>query len=125
MYAATGSRWKALGLATASGLSEPLGALAALLLVKPFLTEARLHYILVRGGVRAVLRACLGSGGGGERAAVRTSTPGPCGCSAATAGMRHVAPPGSSGPATCPPHLAPAPPPAAPRRALCRALWAA
>lgn len=39
MYAATGSRWKAVGLATASGLSEPLGALLALLLVKPFLTE--------------------------------------------------------------------------------------
>lgn len=50
MYAATGSRWKALALATASGLSEPLGALLALLLVKPFLTEARLHYILVRPG---------------------------------------------------------------------------
>ncbi|PSC70200.1 pyruvate kinase [Micractinium conductrix] len=56
MYAATGSRWKALGLATASGLSEPLGALLALLLVKPFLTEARLHYILgFVGGLMAAV----------------------------------------------------------------------
>jgi ZIP family zinc transporter len=56
MYAATGSRWKALGLATASGLSEPLGALLALLLVKPFLTETRLHYILgFVGGLMAAV----------------------------------------------------------------------
>lgn len=56
MYAATGSRWKAVGLATASGLSEPLGALLALLLVKPFLTEARLHYILgFVGGLMAAV----------------------------------------------------------------------
>ena len=41
-----GSRWKALAIATASGLSEPLGALLALLFVKPFLTEQRLQYIL-------------------------------------------------------------------------------
>lgn len=46
VYAATGSRWKALAIATASGLSEPVGALLALLFVKPFLTEATLHYIL-------------------------------------------------------------------------------
>ena len=56
MYAATGSRWKALALATASGLSEPLGALLALLLVKPFLTEERLHYILgFVGGLMAAV----------------------------------------------------------------------
>ncbi|KAI7843151.1 hypothetical protein COHA_003322 [Chlorella ohadii] len=56
MYAATGSRWKAMGLATASGLSEPLGALLALLLVKPFLTETRLHYILgFVGGLMAAV----------------------------------------------------------------------
>lgn len=56
VYAATGSRWKALGLATASGLSEPLGALLALVLVKPFLTEARLHYILgFVGGLMAAV----------------------------------------------------------------------
>lgn len=35
VYAATSSRWKALGIATLSGLSEPLGALIALLLAKP------------------------------------------------------------------------------------------
>ena len=46
VYAATGSRWKALGAAFASGLSEPLGALLALLFVRPFLTEERLNYIL-------------------------------------------------------------------------------
>jgi ZIP family zinc transporter len=56
VYAATGSRWKALGLATASGLSEPLGALLALLLVKPFLTAARLQYLLsFVGGVMAAV----------------------------------------------------------------------
>lgn len=56
MYAATGSRWKAVGLATASGLSEPVGALLALLLVKPFLTEARLHYMLgFVGGLMAAV----------------------------------------------------------------------
>ena len=56
MYAATGSRWKAMGLATASGLSEPVGALLALLLVKPFLTAARLNYILgFVGGLMAAV----------------------------------------------------------------------
>ena len=56
IYAATGSRWKAVGLATASGLSEPLGALLALLLVKPFLTEGRLHCILgFVGGLMAAV----------------------------------------------------------------------
>ncbi|GAB4823011.1 hypothetical protein N2152v2_010057 [Parachlorella kessleri] len=54
VFAATGSRWKALGIATASGLSEPVGALAALLVVRPFLTEERLHYILAFvGGIMA------------------------------------------------------------------------
>lgn len=43
IYAATGSRLKALTIATLSGLSEPLGALLALLFVKPFLTMERLH----------------------------------------------------------------------------------
>ena len=56
MYAATGSRWKAVALATASGLSEPVGALLALVLVKPFLTPARLHYILgFVGGLMAAV----------------------------------------------------------------------
>ncbi|KAG2437289.1 hypothetical protein HXX76_005947 [Chlamydomonas incerta] len=52
IYAATGSRWKAVGLATASGLSEPLGALLSLLLLQPFFTQERLHYLLAfTGGV--------------------------------------------------------------------------
>eukprot|EP00798_Chlamydomonas_sp_ICE-L_P020760 gene20760-27581_t len=46
IYAATGSRLKALGLATASGLSEPLGAFIALVALKSFLTQERLHYLL-------------------------------------------------------------------------------
>ena len=50
IYAATGSRWKALGAAAASGLSEPVGAAAALLLVKPWLNEARLQYMLAAVG---------------------------------------------------------------------------
>ena len=46
VFAATGSRWKALGIATASGLSEPFGALIALLVIHPFLTPLRLHLLL-------------------------------------------------------------------------------
>lgn len=46
VYAATGSRWKAMGIAVASGLSEPVGALIALLFVKPFLTPILLQYML-------------------------------------------------------------------------------
>ncbi len=42
-----GSRWKALAIATASGLSEPLGALLALVVVRPFLTEERLQVRLL------------------------------------------------------------------------------
>eukprot|EP00887_Chlorella_sp_A99_P008107 scaffold12.g8107.t1 len=54
VFAATGSRWKAVGIATASGLSEPLGALLALLVVRPFLTHAMLQYILAFvGGIMA------------------------------------------------------------------------
>jgi len=52
VYAATGSRTKAIGLAVASGLSEPLGALLALVAIRPFLTEQRLQYVLaVVGGI--------------------------------------------------------------------------
>jgi ZIP family zinc transporter len=50
VYAATGSRWKALAIATVSGLSEPVGALLALLSVKPLLSEDSLHYILAFAG---------------------------------------------------------------------------
>ncbi|GIL59041.1 hypothetical protein Vafri_14009 [Volvox africanus] len=46
IFAATGSRWRAIGIATASGLSEPFGALLALLLLQPFFTQERLHYLL-------------------------------------------------------------------------------
>lgn len=50
VYAATGSRWKALAVATASGLSEPLGAFLALVAVKPMLNEDMLHYMLAFAG---------------------------------------------------------------------------
>lgn len=58
IYAATGSRLQALGTALFSGLSEPLGALIALLFVKPFLTPLRLQYTLaVVGGM--MLAVCI------------------------------------------------------------------
>lgn len=50
IYAATGNRWQALGVATASGLSEPLGAIAAILFVKTLLTETRLQCALAITG---------------------------------------------------------------------------
>lgn len=37
--AATGSRWKAAGFATLTGLSEPLGAVAGYLLIQPYMTD--------------------------------------------------------------------------------------
>ena len=46
VYAATGSRRYALMLATASGLSEPVGAFIALFFIKPYLTPKLLHYLL-------------------------------------------------------------------------------
>jgi ZIP family zinc transporter len=46
IYAATGSRKQALLTAFLSGLSEPLGALLALLFVKPYLNEHRLQLML-------------------------------------------------------------------------------
>lgn len=52
VYAATGSRRQALLMATASGLSEPAGALLALLVIKPYLTPLLLQYLLAgTGGV--------------------------------------------------------------------------
>lgn len=52
VYAATGSRWKALAMAACSGLSEPIGALIALVSVKPIISEDSLHIILaVVGGI--------------------------------------------------------------------------
>jgi zinc transporter, ZIP family len=50
IYAATGSRTRAVTIATLSGLSEPLGALAALAFVKPFLTPLRLQFTLAFTG---------------------------------------------------------------------------
>ncbi len=44
VYYATGSRRKALRYAFLSGLSEPLGALLAMLLLRPFLTDAVLGF---------------------------------------------------------------------------------
>ncbi len=56
VYAATGSRGKALALATASGLSEPLGALFALFFIQPYLTPLRLQYMLAAtGGVMSAV----------------------------------------------------------------------
>lgn len=46
VYAATGSRWKSLLIAALSGLSEPVGALIALLSVKPIISEKSLHITL-------------------------------------------------------------------------------
>jgi zinc transporter, ZIP family len=48
VYAATGSRWKALLVATLSGLSEPFGAALALASARPlpFMTEERLPLVL-------------------------------------------------------------------------------
>eukprot|EP00882_Tetradesmus_deserticola_P017363 GHRQ01018598.1.p1 GENE.GHRQ01018598.1~~GHRQ01018598.1.p1 ORF type:complete len:316 (+),score=141.17 GHRQ01018598.1:1037-1984(+) len=53
VYAATNSRAKAIALAAASGLSEPIGALFALFVLKPFVVSAeRLDYVLAAvGGV--------------------------------------------------------------------------
>jgi ZIP family zinc transporter len=50
VYAATGCRWKALGMAALSGVSEPIGALIALLSVKPIISEDSLHVILAAVG---------------------------------------------------------------------------
>ena len=56
IYLSTGSRWKALSIATLSGLSEPAGALIALLLGRPLLTQDRIHYVLAFvGGIMAAV----------------------------------------------------------------------
>uniref|UniRef100_A0A383WPF5 ZIP family transporter n=1 Tax=Tetradesmus obliquus TaxID=3088 RepID=A0A383WPF5_TETOB len=59
LYAATGSKLTALGATAASGLSEPVGALLALLVFKPFVTSlAQLGYVLAAtGGV--MLAVCV------------------------------------------------------------------
>jgi zinc transporter, ZIP family len=50
VYAATGSRTRAVMLATVSGLSEPVGALIALKFMKPYLTPKRLEHLLAATG---------------------------------------------------------------------------
>ena len=50
IYAATGSRFLAIALSTASGLSEPVGALIALLVLRPFLNLERLQFVLASTG---------------------------------------------------------------------------
>lgn len=58
VYAATGSRWKALGMAALSGVSEPVGALIALLSVRPVISEDALHIVLaVVGGIMGAVCA--------------------------------------------------------------------
>lgn len=42
LYYATGNRWKSFGLASLTGLAEPLGALVAMLILLPFLTPTLL-----------------------------------------------------------------------------------
>lgn len=53
VYAATNSKTKAIALAAASGLSEPIGALFALFVLRPFVVSLeRLDYVLAAvGGV--------------------------------------------------------------------------
>lgn len=50
VYAATGSRVQAVLLATASGLSEPVGALIALKFMKSYFTPERLDHLLAATG---------------------------------------------------------------------------
>lgn len=59
VFAATGSRWKALALATASGLSEPLAALASLLLIGSNITSRVLQHMM--GFVGGVMLAVCGA----------------------------------------------------------------
>ena len=56
VYASTSSRWKAMLATTLSGLSEPIGALIGLLVLKPVLSQTVLHNILffVAGMMAAV-----------------------------------------------------------------------
>jgi len=50
IYAASGSRLKAVGWAALSGLSEPVGALVALLVARPLLRSAEAWSVLWGGG---------------------------------------------------------------------------
>ena len=56
IFLSTGSRWKALAVATLSGLSEPAGALCALLLGRPFISEESIHYVMAFvGGIMSAV----------------------------------------------------------------------
>ena len=55
VYFGTGSRWKAFGWSTLSGLSEPAGALLAFLVLGPFLSPAMLGVIF--GAVAGIMLA--------------------------------------------------------------------
>ncbi len=57
------------------GLSEPLGALVSLLLLQPFFTLERLHYLLAFVG--GVMVSAPGGGGGGEGRALGVRRCGP------------------------------------------------
>lgn len=53
LYIATGQRWKSFGLASLTGLAEPLGALVAMLILLPFLTPTLLAVLFA--GVSGVM----------------------------------------------------------------------
>jgi ZIP family zinc transporter len=59
IYAATGSKARAMAIATLSGLSEPLGACVALFVFRPFVNSIeRLDYVLAFvGGI--MLAVCV------------------------------------------------------------------
>lgn len=60
VYAATNSKLKAIGLAAASGLSEPLGALVALFIFKPLVSSMeQLDYVLAFVGGVMLAVCCL------------------------------------------------------------------
>jgi ZIP family zinc transporter len=57
IYAATGSRWRSIAWATASGLTEPVGALVAVAL-RPVLNESMLDGALcIVGGIMITVSA--------------------------------------------------------------------
>jgi len=59
VYAATGNRFLAVGIAIASGLSEPAGALVALLFIRPLLSLNFLNYMIgFVGGVMLAVCIC-------------------------------------------------------------------
>lgn len=53
LYCATGKRWKSFGLASLTGLAEPLGALVAMLVLMPFLSPELLAVLFA--GVSGIM----------------------------------------------------------------------